>query len=97
MRYHKAHQGYGLLYKANGHLYKANGHLQVEAFTGVDWVESPSNIKSTTGYCGFLGANLITWKSKKQIVVARSSAEAEYRTMAHTSCKLMWIKHLLEE
>ena len=38
VRYHKAHQGYGLLYKANGHLYKANGHLQVEAFTGVDWV-----------------------------------------------------------
>ena len=45
----------------------------------------------------FLGGNLITLKSKKQTVVARSSAEAEYRAMAHTSCKLMWIKHLLEE
>ena len=40
---------------------------------------------------------MITLKSKKQTVVARSSAEAEYRAMAHTSCKLMWIKHLLEE
>ena len=40
---------------------------------------------------------MITWRSKKQIVVARSSAEAEYRAMAHTLCELMWIKHLLEE
>ena len=40
---------------------------------------------------------MITLKSKKQTVVARSSAEAEYRAMALTSCKLMWIKHLLEE
>lgn len=44
-----------------------------------------------------LGGNLITWKSKKQSVVARSSIEAEYRAMAHTSCELSWIKHLLME
>ena len=40
---------------------------------------------------------MITWRSKKQTVVARSSVEAEYRAMAHTLCELMWIKHLLEE
>ena len=40
---------------------------------------------------------MITWRSKKQIVVARSSAKVEYRAIAHTSCELMWIKHLLEE
>ena len=86
MRYLKAHLGRGLLYKVNG-------HLRVEAYTDVDWARSPSNRKSTTWYCTFL----ITWRTKKQTVVARSSVEAEYRAMTHTSCELMWIKHLLEE
>ena len=90
MRYLKAHPGCGLLYKANGHLW-------VEAYTDADWARSPSDRKSTTRYCTFLGGNLITWRSKKQTVVARSSAEAENRAMAHTSCELMWIKHLLEK
>ena len=40
---------------------------------------------------------MITWKSKKQTIVAKSIIEAEYRAMAHTSCEFMWIKHLLEE
>ena len=82
MRYLKAHPGCGLLYKANG-------HLRVEAYIDADWARLPSNRKSTTRYCTFLGGNLITWRSKKQIVVARSSAEAKYRVMAHTSCELM--------
>lgn len=53
--------------------------------------------RSTTGYWTFLGGNLVTWKSKKQTVVARSSAEAEYRAMAHTACELIWRKTLLSE
>jgi hypothetical protein len=86
----KAHPGHGLLYRANG-------HLRVEALTDSDWTGSPSDRKSTTGYCTFLGGNLITWKSKKLTIVSKSSAEAEYKTIAHTSCELMWIKYLLEE
>ena len=78
-------------------MYKANGHLRVEAYTDADWVGSLSDRKSTTRYYTFLGGNLLTWRSKKQTVVAKSSAEAEYRAMPHTSCELMWIKHLLEE
>ena len=81
VRYLKAYLGRGILYKANG-------HLRVEAYTDVDWAGSSSDRKSTTGYCNFLGGNLITWRSKKQTVVARCSAEAEHRAMAHTSCGL---------
>ena len=88
--YLKAHPNRGLLYKANGHLW-------VEAYTDADWAGSPSDRKSTTRYCNFLGGNLITWRSKKQTVVARSSAKAEYKVMTHTSCELMWIKYLLEK
>jgi hypothetical protein len=41
--------------------------------------------------------NLVSWKSKKQSVVARLSAEAEYRVMASATCELIWLKHLLAD
>jgi hypothetical protein len=44
--------------------------------------------KSTIGFCAFVGRNLVTWKSKKQNIVARSSAEAEYRAMTSTASEL---------
>lgn len=53
--------------------------------------------RSTSGYCSFVGGNLVTWRSKKQNVVARSSAEAEFRAVAHGICEIMWIRRLLEE
>ena len=45
----------------------------------------------------FIGGNLISWKNKKQDVVARFSAEAEYRAMTLTTCELIWLKHLFQE
>lgn len=54
-------------------------------------------MRSTSGYCTFLGGNLVTWKSKKQNIVARSSAEAEFRAMAMGICELLWLKIVLQD
>ncbi|XP_020532292.1 uncharacterized protein LOC110008568 [Amborella trichopoda] len=58
---------------------------------------NPLDKKSTTGLCAFVGGNMVTWKSKKQNVVTRSSAEAEYRAMASTTCELIWLKSFLND
>lgn len=79
----------------NGILFSNHGHLTLECFTDADWAGSKDDRKSTTGYCTLLGGNLVTWKSKKQSVVSRSSAEAEYRAMAKGTCELIWLKSLL--
>ncbi|XP_022856432.1 uncharacterized protein LOC111377539 [Olea europaea var. sylvestris] len=69
----------------------------IEGFTDADWADSPSDRQSTTGFCTFLGGNLVSWKSKKQTIVTRSSAEVEYRAMAHTTSELAWLQHFLQE
>ncbi|KAK8938673.1 hypothetical protein KSP39_PZI011285 [Platanthera zijinensis] len=70
---------------------------RVEVFTDADWAGSQDDRKSTTGYCTFVGGNLVSWKSKKQNVVARSSAEAEYRAMAQGVCEGLWLKAILRD
>ncbi|XP_047945657.1 secreted RxLR effector protein 161-like [Salvia hispanica] len=80
-----------------GLLFKKNGHLNIEGYSDADYAGSKSDRKSTSGYCTYLGGNLITWRSKKQHTVARSSAEAEYRAMAHTVTEMIGVKNLLGE
>ncbi|RVW42679.1 Retrovirus-related Pol polyprotein from transposon RE2 [Vitis vinifera] len=82
---------------SQGVLYENRGHTQVVGYTDADWADSPIDRRSTSGYCVFIGGNLISWKSKKQDVVARSIAEAEYRAMALATCELIWLRHLLRE
>ncbi|RVW83633.1 Retrovirus-related Pol polyprotein from transposon RE1 [Vitis vinifera] len=61
------------------------------------YLKMTPNRRSTSGYCTYVWGNLVTWRRKKQSVVARSSAEAEVRAMAHGICQGIWLKRLLEE
>ena len=56
-----------------------------------------SDRRSTFGHCSYVWGNLVTWRSKKQSVVSRSSAEAEFRALALGICEGMWIRRLLGE
>lgn len=80
-----------------GLFFKKSEQKTIEAYTDVDQAGSVTDRRSTSGYCTYIQGNLVTWRSKKQSVVARSSAEAEYRAMAHGVCEILWLKKILEE
>lgn len=71
--------------------------MEVKGYTDADWAGNITDRHSTLGYFTFVAGNLVSWRSKKQNVVARSIAEAEYRGMAHGICELLWLRILLTE
>ena len=72
-------------------------HYASLPFTDSDWAGNPVDRRSTTGFLIFLGNNLLTWASKKQPIVSRSSTEAEYRALAVGAVELAWLKMLLRD
>ncbi|XP_068318542.1 uncharacterized mitochondrial protein AtMg00810-like [Pyrus communis] len=86
---------YVKLAPGKGILYKNFGYLRIEGFTDADWAANVTDRRSIFGYFTFVGGNLVTWRSKKQNVVSRSSAEAEFRGMAHGICEVLWLHKLL--
>ncbi|KAG7594092.1 Integrase catalytic core [Arabidopsis thaliana x Arabidopsis arenosa] len=74
-----------------------NKNTELVGYCDADYAGDTKDRRSTTGYCTFIGGNLVTWRSKKQKVVSLSSAEAEYRAMRKLTTELMWLKALLKD
>jgi histone deacetylase 1/2 len=90
LRYLKGTMTYGL------HITKSSS-LDITAYSDADWAGCPDTRRSTSGYCVFLGDNLVAWSSKRQPTVSRSSAEAEYRAVANAVSETCWLRQLLGE
>ena len=80
-----------------GLLYQKQGHLMVEAYSDAGYAGDKADRKSHGGYATYVGGNLVTWRSQKQSVVSRSTAESEYRAMADTTAEMLWLRSLLIE
>lgn len=80
-----------------GILLKATDRITLQAFSDSDWASCLDTRRSVTGYLLLLGHSPVSWKSKKQGTVSKSSSEAEYRAMSAAASEITWIIRLLED
>ncbi|GJW47944.1 hypothetical protein Tco_0079590 [Tanacetum coccineum] len=81
LRYLKLCPGQGLFFPANN-------NLELLTYCDSEWASCSFSKRFVSGYGIFLGTSLISWQSKKQGVVSRSSTEAEYRALADNTCEI---------
>jgi len=80
-----------------GILLSSNADDSLSCFCDADWAACPNTRRSVTGFFIKFGQSLISWKSKKQHTVSRSSAEAEYRSLATATSEVVWLLGLFDE
>ena len=71
--------------------------LHLQGIYDADWAGCIDTRRSINGQCFFLGDSLISWRTKKQLTVSRSSSEAKYRVLASATCELQWLIYLLRD
>ena len=71
--------------------------MLVSAYSDADWAGCADDRRSIGGFAVFLETNLISWSTRKQATVSRSSTEAEYKALANATAEVMWIQTLLYE
>lgn len=75
--------------KDEGIMPKRSQTLALTGFSDADRANDPDDRRSTTGFCIYFGKNIVTWCTKKQHTVFRSSTEAEYRSLAQTAAEVL--------
>ncbi|GJX52001.1 ribonuclease H-like domain-containing protein [Tanacetum coccineum] len=90
LRYLKGSPGLGI------HITKASG-MYLKAYSDADWAKCVVTRKSVTGYCIFINDNLISWKSKKQNTISKSSSEAGYIALASVTSEVIWVLKVLKD
>ncbi|KAL2240879.1 UNVERIFIED_CONTAM: UDP-glycosyltransferase 1 [Sesamum indicum] len=81
--------------RGSSSLYIAQTKYILDIVKDTDWASCLDSRRSLTGYCIFLGDALVSWKTKKQSTISRSTAEFEYRSLASTVCELRWVSYIL--
>ncbi|KAM1023651.1 hypothetical protein ACFX2A_045494 [Malus domestica] len=81
----------------HGILYSAAKETTLTAFSDADWAADINTRRSITGYVVYLGNNPVSWQSKKQCSVSRSSTEAKYKALAHTAADVAWVRGILKD
>jgi hypothetical protein len=71
--------------------------LRPSTFCDADWARCPDDRRSTGGFAIYLGANLISWSSRKQPTVSRSSTKAEYKALANATMEIMSVQSIMQE
>ena len=82
---------------SRGLFFPANSPIRLIAYSDADWAGCSDTRRSVTGWCMFLGTSLVSWKSKKQDRVSKSSTESEYRAMSSACSEIVWLRGLLGE